>query len=399
MPRWRFPDPSEERERADVLARIDAWWRAFAERSDAIDAYFKRGVDLDIPAFMSDTLQAIDDRLCWEYGPARTKDGHRLVITPESYRQLRPLVQVLLERAPRLPRWEYYAYRLSENVEDTLRTVRGRTEVDFAGTQVRVFQEGDSRINLEFHTPACRHPEDDGADGAALVAAETLVGEEVLDHWIGTITAVPFRKGTSTLVPLDRVREAVDAAIAAALARLPSVPRYLVDREGPNAPPWTSFTLNPPDLEDYPGRSDLYVAISGHRDFWTEAHGRGIFSSRRHTRFDETFCYLKIDGAEGLNEEKFPDRGAIEDAIDAKLRPAELGGTIGGGTGRRYSYVDLAVTEVEASLPILKQVLRAGDIPTRTWLLFFDDALTDEWVGIWDDTPPPPVEPPEPSDE
>ena len=404
MPRWRFPAPSEEQDRREILATIDSWWRAFGERATTIDAHFKREADLDLPAFMAESLQAIDDNLMWEYGPAIHHEGHRLVITPESRRHLRPLVQVILGRAPRLPRWEFYAYRLPGDAEDVLMTVQGRTGIDFAGTQVRVFKGEDSRVNLEFHSPVCRHPEDDGADGASFVAAETLVGEEILDHWIGTITTVPLRKPgwgarlmgakeNPTLLPLDRVKASVDDAIAAALARLPSLPRYLADREGPNAQ-WTSFTLKPPDLDDYPGRSDLYVAISGHRELWQEAHGRGIFTSRRHTRFDETFCYLKIDGSGGLNDAKFPDREAIENAIDAKLRPAELGGTIGGGTGRRYSYVDLALTDVDASLPILKRVLRGGDIPNRTWLLFFDDDLSDEWVGIWDDTPPPPTEPP-----
>ena len=25
-----------------------------------------------------------------------------------------------------------------------------------------------------------------------------------------------------------------------------------------------------------------------------------------------------------------------------------------------------------------------------SWLLFFDDDLTDEWLGVWPQTPPPP---------
>jgi len=36
------------------------------------------------------------------------------------------------------------------------------------------------------------------------------------------------------------------------------------------------------------------------------------------------------------------------------------------------------------------RTLRDGKIPRRTWILYFDTSLEDEWEGIWDDTPPPP---------
>lgn len=386
MLRWRFADPSEESERGAVLARMDAWWRAFAERAEAIDGHFARGVELDLPAFMRDHLHAVEPRLMWEFGPALTKPGHRLVVTPESNRRLRPLVDVLLSRAPALPRWEFYPYRLPEDVEMTYATVSARMKADFRGTRVRLLKGEDSRVGLEYHTPLCRHPEDDSAEGPAFVATETLLGEEILDTWIGEIRTAPLRKAEDVeLLPLETLKAAVDARIEGTLAALPDSPRYLLDRE---ASAFTMYKMEAKDREDE--RHDLYVALSDFPAFFQEAHGRGIFSSRRFSRFGETFCYLKIDTRDVPNDEKIAYRDSFDQALSAALRPAEAGGGIGFGTGLRYSYIFLALMDVAEAVPLLRRVLRGMKAPPKSWLLFFDDELADEWVGIWDETPPPP---------
>lgn len=386
MLRWRFTDPSEENARADVLGRIDAWWRAFAEKADLIDGHFARGVELDLPAFMRERLHAVEPRLMWEFGPALKAPGHRLVITPEAHRELRPMLDVLLSRAPALPRWEFYRYRLPEDVEMTYATVRARTKADFRGARVRLLKSEDSRVGLEYQTPLCRHPEDDAAESAAFVATETLLGEEILDTWIGEIRTAPLRKAEDVgLLPLERLKAAVDARIEGTLAALPDSPRYLLDRD---ASATTMYKMEAKEREDE--RHDLYVALSDFPAFFQEAHGRGVFSSRRFSRFGETFCYLKIDTREVPNDEKIAYRDSFERALSAALKPAEVGGCVGFGTGLYYSYIFLALMDVAEALPPLRRVLREMKAPPKSWLLFFDDELAEEWVGVWDETPPPP---------
>ena len=105
----------------------------------------------------------------------------------------------------------------------------------------------------------------------------------------------------------------------------------------------------------------------------------------------ETFCYVKIDGTQGVDAEEFADRSKIEEALDAALRERQLGCVVGGGTGRMYSYVDLALVDVDRGAEIVQQVLRGGNIAKRTWILFFDADLESQWIGIWEGAPPPPM--------
>ena len=121
----------------------------------------------------------------------------------------------------------------------------------------------------------------------------------------------------------------------------------------------------------------------------------GESRQRSFSRCGETFCYIKIDGSEGLDEEKFADKAQIEDALDEVLRPDRLGCQIGGGSGLRYSYIDLALADLERGIDVVRKRLQKGNVPRRSWIQFFDADLAAEWVGIYDDSPPPPIELPE----
>jgi hypothetical protein len=81
----------------------------------------------------------------------------------------------------------------------------------------------------------------------------------------------------------------------------------------------------------------------------------------------------------------------MEDALDAVLKPDKLGCSIGGGTGLRYSYIDLALTAVDQGIKRIRHALQAGNVRRRSWIQFFDSDLAAEWVGVYDDSPPPPM--------
>jgi hypothetical protein len=401
--RWRFIDPNnhqEVSERNAMLTKIDDWWQAFLSDHIAIVRSFKRPTDFKLEEWIDRHLHAIHPDLMWEFAHAVESPGHRLVITPESDHHLRPLVRAILERAPAIDKWEFYEYRLSEDLESTLSTVEARAKREAADFKVRISRGKHNRVDLTFSAPSISSTEDRAALDAAFVATETLLGEERLNHWIGVIEVSPIQRATVLsrvfgrvapeqrhFVGLDRFHDTVISLVGSIKEQLSPSPHCdWVD----NAT-WTLWELTPDEADDYQEQRDLFVARSANKELWEATHSGQLFLSDRYSNCGEMFCYVKTDGSEGIDEQRFGDKAEIEEALDEVLRPAKLGCTIGGGTGLRYSYIDLALTDVDKAIPAIKRRLQAGNVPKRSWIQFFDSDLAAEWVGIYDDTPAPPL--------
>jgi hypothetical protein len=408
--RWKYHNPQNKTEasaREQILKQIDQWWQVFPKRTADLAAFFSQKNKWDLPGWMEEHLQSIDPHLMWEYGPAQKGEGHRLVITPESRHDLRPLVEVILKHAPPIKNWEFYGHRLAEDLEVAIMTVKGRIGVDISDFQFQAQRNDFHQIDLSFTSPQIRQADDPEATQAAFLAIESLLGEECLNRWIGAIETKPLprEKGLKGLLgkrashlpqhnALDRLKDTVTALKESMRDQLPDQPCYIwvSDDESINQAEWTLWELKPDEADDYPEQTDLFVGKSINKGLWTTAHNGIHFHSERFSRCGETFLYLKTDGSEDLSEELFADKGEIEDALDEVLRQANLGCHIGGGTGLRYSYIDLAVTDVERAIPLIQQRMQAGKLPRRSWLQFYDTDLSAEWVGIYHDTPPPPMQ-------
>jgi hypothetical protein len=394
--RWRFPDPNDvpetERRMALQLA-MDRWWQQFGKAVPQLLATFSHQAEFDVAEFMEQHLGPVDSRLMWEYGPPFRGGEHRLVITPESDRQLRPLLGVLLSRAPALPGWEFYPYRLPESWSEAIATVEARTEVEISSFRVRATRGEFNFVDLKWSFPPGTEAED--MHYVAFVASEALLGEEVVETWIGDIGIEERAEPAAALDAEDP--ESLPVRVQAVLAEIEqSLP---ADAQSSTEMGFV-YELEPEAGEDYPERLDLIVGTThGLPELWQAAHSDFAFSSRRFSKVGETFCYVKMDGVDDVNHGDVEARAKIEEALDALLRPSGLGSVIGGGTGRRYSYIDLALRHLDHGLSEVQAALQRAAVPERSWLLFFDAHLADEWIGIYESTPPPPQSEPDDDDD
>jgi hypothetical protein len=395
-------NPEEAAALAELEGRMDAWWGEFAGKSKDLPHLFRTGGELgDLLKWMTASLRAIIPNMCWEFGPALKGKGFRLVITPEARHQDRPRVDLLLARAPKLAGgWEFYACRPAESVALTVQTVRGRTGRDVSGMLCRVVLGKNWRIDLTFASPACKGPEDRAALADAHIAAETLLGEEMRNQWIGAVAVEALAPGAEPakgLVPLEKLRPRVVALVEKLREQLPPVPRH--ERSHPffaELKP-TVFKPQPRKAADYPARRDIFVATTREPALWSAKFSRLPFHSDCFSQHGEVFCYLKIDATDGFDPKHFgrgksgAGGGTLEEAVDQLLLPARAGCVIGTASGLRYAYLDLALCDVPKAAKLLLPPLRKAGLPTRSWLLFFDSALAEEWIGVHPETPAPPM--------
>ena len=393
--RWRFPDPNDVAEterRTAVLLGVDRFWQRFTLAAPQLVATFARHAEFDIPGFMEQHLSTVDSRLMWEYGPPLRDGEQRLVITVESERQVRPLLDALLARAPQLPGWEYYAYRMPESWQEAIATVAGRTEIDVSEWRVQATLGELHFLDLKWFLPPGMQAEQ--LHYAAFVLSEALLGEQAMVTWIGDISLEEHSgaRRSAGNAPVS-LRARVQALVAQIDERLPSDGQTTTEAG-------FVYELEPKDEEDYSGRQDLFVATThALADLWKAAHSNFHFSSRRFSKTGETFCYVKMDGRDDVNHGDLDVRARLQAAIDELLLPSGLGAVTGGGTGRRYSYIDLALRHLDHGLSEVRGALQRAGVPERSWLLFFDAQFADEWIGVYDSTPAPMLSEPEPQDE
>jgi hypothetical protein len=380
--RWLYPDPNDHEEaaaRRAIMSRIEKWWQAFTEAADKLPQMD----DPDRAAFMKQELGAVDQRLTdWEIDTA-TKP-HRLMLSPCSDPSLRVLIEQIVNAAPEVDGWEIYPGLLPREPEVALREVEFLASSDAHEVLFAARMNEMRRIDLLVRFSDFRDV--DFARSQARRAVLQLLGDAVMQRWVGAVEVTTQRDEQRDWKPLAELSLAVAAKIAEVDSELPGVPLWqMTDKLR-----WSLWRLSPPDMPDYPRQQDLLMGNSALDAMSACAQLDAPFDSRRYSKAGETFLYLKFDGDGRKVAERMSERKRLEQAVNHALVHAKLGCVVGAGTGKRYSYLDIAVVEPAGALPVICELARAGGVSERSWVLFHDLHLRAEWRGVYPVTPPPP---------
>ncbi|MBX3475016.1 MAG: hypothetical protein KF754_11585 [Planctomycetes bacterium] len=383
--RWLYADSNDHEENAArraVLSRIEKWWSAFAAQADTIHAYLHGAAEFDLPEFMTAELEAVETRLGWEFGTAGGGLA-RLVISVDGHLSLRPMVDAMIARAPHLEGWEFLNAHPADSIESARSAVEAETSQALGRASVRASVRSMNRVDLQFWLPDAG---DSVARTQAVIAAERLLGEDALARWVGAIETVESQSQGGEWLPLNELQRAVFTEVAGVNARLPDRPLVSMVKDLR----WSLWRLSPPEQPDYPREQDLIMGSSALDEMSACAQLGAPFDSRRYSKVGETFCFLKFDGEGRKVAPRMEERKKVETAVGYALMEQQIGCVVGAGTGKRYCYLDVALTDVPAAIDRIREQMRAAGVSPRSWLLFHDAHLADEWVGIYDDTPPPP---------
>lgn len=374
---WKFLDaskPANRKYRDELTKNINSWWAHFQNKRKNIEAHLEERAHWDLEDFMADSLQVIDENLMWEFG-LEADGGHHLVITPETERYLRPLVDTIIASAPKISGWHFYSYRQPHGYEETAQLVAETTRLMLENLTFTAEAGEENLIDLHFKYSEDKAPEVLG--DAVFMACEYLLGEELLDRWIGDMNFTDSGKGK--YLAMTELPNTVAKLIEKAKASMPDKPLAAI-RDSLKV---SEFTAEPEEGDDSTERFDMTSAKTRIPEIWQAAHGGSAFDSCRFSKHGEKFCYLKFDG---LTDPKKIE--AIEESVNKALIEANLGCTTGSAVGTGHGYVDLCLSDPDKAIPILRQTAQSG------WLQFFDSDLSGEWVGLHTDgvTPPGMVE-------
>jgi hypothetical protein len=390
--RLKYIDNENKKEKVMINSldsMIDDWWKNFAENRHNIIDYFKQQSNFDISDFMNNSLHRIHPQLMYEYGPAVMKDGYRLVITPENRKDLRPLTNRILQKAPNFPDWEFYPYRLAESFDEANETVKQRTGGKIDDLLVLTNISEINTIELIFIRSGIEPEEEKRqAFNDAFIGLESFLGEEMLDKWIGTIDVIGQIPDDEQPIEMKELKELIESEKAKIRSSLFKKPLY----EYAGNAEWIGYKLKPKESEDYILKADLFAASTMMPKVFQIFHSDQLFYSERFSNFNETFLFVKIDEWQNLQDNDENWKNKVIDILEQEIEGSKLGACIGSGTGLRYSYLDLACIDVVKSAQIIKQTLQKINVSKRSWIQFYDSDLSTEWIGIWPDSPPPPMQ-------
>lgn len=375
---WKFLDvakPANKRYREEMLQSINAWWAHFQNKRKNIEAWLEGRASWDLEGFMADHLQTIDERLMWEYG-IQPSGGFSLVVTPEDERHLRPLVEAIVAAAPKIATWTFHAYRQPHGWNDTVDIVKDQTGIDPGTISFKAERDEENLINLTFKASA---PLSDEILGdVVFMSCEYLLGEEVLDRWIGEMN---FADDGSNLKPMSDLANTVAAMIDETRSTMPD--RQLATiRDKLDG---RDFKAVPQDDSDLTERFDMVEAHTRIPKIWQSAHSDAPFDSCRFSKNDERFCYLKFEGITDKSKLE-----ALESQIHEALMHAGVGCTTGSAIGKQHGYVDVCLSNLDIAIAVLRETCRSAGCPTNSWLQFFDADWAAEWIAIHPDAPTPP---------
>lgn len=373
-----------------LVEASDLLWRSIVETcrepTEAAGAAVSQTLEREIGA----RLSRIDRRLRVDVDEPRSGLGS-IAISTAGERRLRPLAETIVERAPKLERWTVTVQRPAEPFDRALGRVRETTGVDLSDARARAGFTRGHLLEVVVYAPGGASRE------AAELAVESLCGEAVVDDWIAAIDVEPMARSgplrvvqpereTASTFPIGELGAAVRRAIEAVHEALPELPCHARVETAQ----WTMLEADPQRASDWPGQDDVALVTTMLPELAKSFLEGAPIASIRFSRHKETFCYLKIDGVGVPPVERLARRTALEDALNAALVPARSGAVVGNGLGIRYSYVMLALAALEPGVSQVSEIVRAFGVPKRSWLLFYDSALADEWVGIHRDAPAPP---------
>ncbi|GMG80950.1 hypothetical protein LNKW23_01620 [Paralimibaculum aggregatum] len=382
--------------RADLIA-IDDFWQRFAELGPRVERYARgRLPNIDIHAELQAALGGLRDRVRGEFEFARG-GGLALAITPELFHTRRPLARAFLRRAPELRGWAIRDARsASTEIPDAVRAILHRSRSEALAVEELVARRGAHRLVDLVAQGFGDH--DFIADQAGVIFA-VLLGERADQDWLGASDGrrwpmlglrnlLASRRQTRNDRWLSEFRTTARAIIEGFEAERPEKPFVEVPMRVEDC---VDFRLRP--VGGDPARRHDAMQVQSRHPALTAARLAGArIAGVRFSRFGEIFCGLKVMRTGSSSFAEVADIATFGARIEERLAERRCGGVIGRASGIRHVYVDLALTDIEAAIAVLRRALADEGVLGPAWLLFDEAGLEDRYLPLTAKTPETPQE-------
>ncbi len=353
--RWKFLEPQDKEysDKLKTLQAIDAFWRQFQKDEAKLSATQNHDHYGEFwLSWSKDHLRKLDQNLNYEVGTERADTiKNYLAISCDNNLALDPFVQTVLERAPKLENWNFYRHFSKYSHRRIEDAIEKNTNAKLPSFSFQIRTMPANLIGVIITAPTFHGDNVKEDKNIAWEMLELALGEKDLYTWIG---AVETRKGTSkqsTYTSCLRLQKEIAQLKRLLTNRLPDKPYYELDID--------EKTL-----------SNLRTSLAARP-----------FASERFSKHGEIFCALGSKDKNPYDSES--KRETLKEELKKILLQTKLGCIIDSSLENEQSFcIDMCVTDAEKTISTLRKFCTDNKLPPNTYLFFFDETLTNEWVAM-----------------
>lgn len=350
--------------------RVAWFWDWF---STSADRFYATIEDKKCAELQPETSEAVDRWLpgmAWVYGPGENKTGHSLTLSGEGVLAKQFVAEYWLSQAPKLDGWTFYASRQPSDSFNGITLHLEKDDETFKPIEFWIVPYVDKdaeKIDISVWHPSIKRLPERARFMALFLMLDELLGEHGTQNWIGEIKFSEDQ--LKKAIPIAELRELI--------------------AETQQGHGWKKYrptdTYSSYHLKEQDGdwlRGDTVAGSS--RFFRLLGSYFDAEGPCEHPLPDlgVDLVFIAIPAAHFPKGEEVTARGEIEDDLIAALEAEASGISLGGATGHKNCYIDLALYDGDRSLEIVRSVLRKHCLPKLTKIHFFTTDRAKEVIAM-----------------
>jgi hypothetical protein len=187
------------------ISDIDKFWVWFQNNETALREMLEGSNAEALRDAIEPQVAKIDKRLQWEVGPGKSKP-FSLAISAGGHQDLRQTADEVCAKAPLSPSWEFYSFRQPRDIPPVIELLN--PELSLA-TSNWLFRPRKARDNIRWDIIVVSDELAGLSENRALTAVfiylDSVLGEKLVEQWIGDIRIAKAPTGLSPLYPMKEI--------------------------------------------------------------------------------------------------------------------------------------------------------------------------------------------------
>lgn len=341
--------------------RTEGFWKWFSERADR---YYQAIEDQTFDDCSKEFIAKIDEffpGIAWVFGPGPDKVGHSLTITPEGDPYQAIAIAYIIGRAPHLPGWTFYSSRQPSSTfaSGHMEIVGEKVSAKEIWVTPQINEEAEE-IDLVCWTPVFKDLPEGSRGQITFLWLDEALGELMVTQRLGAID-----------IHGDSLKDAIP---------LTELPEFVsqVEREHQWKPcilgeAYSSYRVRErADYEPTFLRSDIFTGTSLLHQLSSDHLAEDGKPENKLSAWGVDFLFIAIPAPLFSKGKQIDERGELEDAITEVFTHNASGRVLGGASGNKNLYIDLAIFDGESALTMVTDLLRGHALGKDGKVYFFD---------------------------